>query len=454
MYSAPWVSAHPSWSATSQARRWRTASPSSRIFIARTRASRSRATSGSISPACTASCRAESVCERRSVGASSLCSAGMSVPTLARRRTTPQSTTNLAMAVHATRGPQSLGKPGRELRRVNSCEGSTRAPTRHYSDRPTLAPLPLDARAPHDRLAAVGEANERLALAVVIRRPDDECRLLAADATPPASFLEAAPVADERVVLPLALERGLVRVAREHAQLVRQPEQHVHHRAAHLLVVAAADRVPEQRVAGEHRFVVHDERDHVVRMTGRRDRRDPKTANLYGVAPHGQTELAFAGDVVVVRMRTQDQLRPDAPALAGGAQRLERRAGVDVERRSALLVGDEIRVREPAGIHAPLDEHGGTLPVHLQPGGVDGRPHLTSNDDHQGEDLRNAEPRREPERDARLFVRAPARIAPERHARRRRRRHGEETPAAPDTATGAERRQARHAGASGGRSRS
>ena len=37
------------------------------------------------------------------------------------------------------------------------------------------------------------------------------------------------------------------------------------------------------------------------------------------------------------------------------------RAGVDVDGRSALLVGDEIGVREPARMHAPLDQHAGNV---------------------------------------------------------------------------------------------
>ena len=45
-------------------------------------------------------------------------------------------------------------------------------------------------------------------------------------------------------------------------------------------------------------------------------------------------------------------------ALDGREQRLERRAGVDEHRRPAGLVPDEVGVREPAGIHAPHDEHG------------------------------------------------------------------------------------------------
>ena len=53
--------------------------------------------------------------------------------------------------------------------------------------------------------------------------------------------------------------------------------------------------------------------------------------------------------------------------------------------------------------------------------------------DHQGEVLEAPQPGREPDRDARLLVRADARAAPERQARRRRRRHGEEAARAPDS---------------------
>ena len=88
---------------TCQALRRSTASPSRRIGIAQMRSSRSSATSASSSPRCTASCSADSVCERRSVGASSSCSAATSISSLARWRTAPQSTTNLATGPHATR---------------------------------------------------------------------------------------------------------------------------------------------------------------------------------------------------------------------------------------------------------------------------------------------------------------------------------------------------------------
>src|SRR3989304_6229333 len=61
------------------------------------RVRRSRATSAGISPRWTASCRADSVWERRDVGARSLCAPGTSTPALARGRTALASTTNLGI---------------------------------------------------------------------------------------------------------------------------------------------------------------------------------------------------------------------------------------------------------------------------------------------------------------------------------------------------------------------
>src|SRR6266480_79561 len=61
------------------------------------RARRSRATSAGISPRWTASCRVDSVWERRSVGARSLCAPETSTSSLARCRTAPASTTNLVI---------------------------------------------------------------------------------------------------------------------------------------------------------------------------------------------------------------------------------------------------------------------------------------------------------------------------------------------------------------------
>src|SRR5215212_3673362 len=80
---------------------------------------------------------------------------------------------------------------------------------------------------------------------------------------------------------------------------------------------------------------------------------------------------------------------------------------------------------------------------------ADGRPDGTDDDADQGEVLEAAEPRGEALGDARLLVRAPARAAPEREARSRRRGHRQETAPAPDADPRAERRQTRHTGAPG-----
>ena len=77
-------------------------------------------------------------------------------------------------------------------------------------------------------------------------------------------------------------------------------------------------------------------------------------------------ELGVAGDVIGMRVRRQ-QVRDVQPlALDDLVQRLERRAAVDEDGRPARLVGEQVRVREPVGMHAPLDQHGET--VHREKG--------------------------------------------------------------------------------------
>src|SRR5689334_21076222 len=75
--------------------------------------------------------------------------------------------------------------------------------------------------------------------------------------------------------------------------------------------------------------------------------------------------------------------------------------------------------------------------------GLDG----TSDDDPEGEDLRPAGPGREPRRDARLLVRGAAAPAPERQARDRGCRHGEEAARDPVHLDAAAGREARRPGA-------
>jgi hypothetical protein len=62
-------------------------------------------------------------------------------------------------------------------------------------------------------------------------------------------------------------------------------------------------------------------------------------------------------------VRPENNSRLDPPALGRRAQRLERRAGIDIKSRPTLLVGHQVGIREVARMEAPFDEHGGTLPA-------------------------------------------------------------------------------------------
>src|SRR5919197_2559572 len=92
----------------------------------------------------------------------------------------------------------------------------------------------------------------------------------------------------------------------------------------------------------------------------------------------------------------------------------------------------------------------GRLPT-KRPRRIDGRPDVPRVTRRQVEALEAARPRREPDRDARLLVREAARAAPERQARRGRRRPGEEADPDAERDARAERRQARDAGPPGAR---
>src|SRR4030095_3215505 len=94
-----------------------------------------------------------------------------------------------------------------------------------------LSPPLLTPQAADDRLVAVVETHPRLAVSVVVRRPDEERRVATAYAHPLAAFLlRAAPDAHERVLAALTPDRRLVRVPREDARRVGQLEEHLHHR--------------------------------------------------------------------------------------------------------------------------------------------------------------------------------------------------------------------------------
>ena len=162
-------------------------------------------------------------------------------------------------------------------------------------------------------------------------------------------------------MLPLAADRRLVGVARQDTAVVRHRHVDLEHRALDLLEVAAADRVLEERVAGEGRLVVDDEADHVVRVTRRRDRLDHQLAHLERAALDGEAELAFVRDVVGVRVRAQHVRRRHAPLLGGPQERLERCSRIDEDGGSAGLVGDEVGVRQPPVVHAPRYQHADRL---------------------------------------------------------------------------------------------
>ena len=133
---------------------------------------------------------------------------------------------------------------------------------------------------------------------------------------------------------------------------------------AHLREVAAADRVLEERVAGEDELVADDEGDHVVGVARRRDAADAEPAPLPLARlgddrdPVPVAQLVLVDDVVVVRVRPEDDGRRRRPSASTAATSgADVGAGVDEDGRPALAVGDDVGVREPVGMHAPLDEH-------------------------------------------------------------------------------------------------
>jgi phage shock protein A len=230
----------------------------------------------------------------------------------------------------------------------------------------------LHARAADDRVAPVVEAHPGLAAAVIVRRPDDQGRVLAGDTHALRSLrLDTPPDSDERVLLPLTADRRLVGVAREDSGLRWQLHQDVHYRLPHLFEVPAPDRILEERVACEDGLAVDDERDHVVGVAGRCQRLHSQATHLGGTGLDRQAELALVLDMVGMRMGPQDDLRLDPPVLRRLLQRLERRSGIDVQGGPALLICNEVGVREVARMQAPFDEHGGTLPAYLRRGGTE-----------------------------------------------------------------------------------
>src|SRR5205809_164361 len=79
-------------------------------------------------------------------------------------------------------------------------------------------------------------------------------------------------------------------VSAEHANRLRKVQQDVHDRATDLLGDAAADRVPEERVAGEAHRLTDEEGDSVVRVAGGRQGTDREIAGLHRARCHDEAE--------------------------------------------------------------------------------------------------------------------------------------------------------------------
>ena len=98
-------------------------------------------------------------------------------------------------------------------------------------------------------------------------------------------------------------------------------------------------------------------------MAGRGQGVEAETAGrqraLDDLEPIALAQLAVAGDMVRVGVRRQQVRDHEPEPLDGLVQRPERRARIHEHACPALAVRDQIGVREPVGMHAPLDDHRG-----------------------------------------------------------------------------------------------
>ena len=106
----------------------------------------------------------------------------------------------------------------------------------------------------------------------------------------------------------------------------------------------------------------------VVGVAGRLERLDAEATRLerplHDLEAVTLDELVVAGDVIGVGVGREQVRDREAVALDRLVQAVERAAAVDEHGRTARLVRDEIRVREPLRVHAPLDQHLGSLRLH------------------------------------------------------------------------------------------
>ena len=69
-------------------------------------------------------------------------------------------------------------------------------------------------------------------------------------------------------------------------------------------------------------------------------------------------ELLVVGDVVVVCMRREQVGDSPSSRSTAAIGVLHRTAAVDKDRIASGAVRDEVRVRQPLGVHAAFDDHG------------------------------------------------------------------------------------------------
>ena len=205
-------------------------------------------------------------------------------------------------------------------------------------------------------------ADERLALAVVVRRPDDDRRRIALHRAGTRPSSPSTPrqkrtngfSSHSRPIVVSSVCPGSTRVSCGSVISTSMTERRT----------SSADPPPtasRKSVSPEKQRPPTDERDAVVGMAGRRQRLDAEAARLdrsrRDLEAVALDELVVARDVIGVSVRDEQMSRRDALALDCREQRLERRAAVDEDRRPARLVREEEGVREPRGVHAPLDDH-------------------------------------------------------------------------------------------------
>jgi len=111
------------------------------------------------------------------------------------------------------------------------------------------------------------------------------------------------------------------------------------------------------------RLAVADEGQVIVLVARRRQGLEAKAARfqrpLDDLKSVTLAQLAVAGDVIRIGVRRQQVRDRKAEPLDGLVKRLERRTGIHEDARPALSVRDQIGVRKPGGMHAPLDDHRG-----------------------------------------------------------------------------------------------